>query len=117
VIHLAAGLLWQRFNREPSFHEVQVAAAKMLDDLAHSAAIAHSQLGPRQEVLTQAECHLYGMIHDLTHANHTKDYRTSAAFVSCGWIILTKPPSMWWKGRGFQVDQTAAFGCMSKMAT
>ena len=80
ILHLTAGLLWLRTKRRPTLSAVKKAAAPLLDALARAAQIAMADLGPQPELLTQAECDLLGMIHDLLHPNHTKDYRTTAAF-------------------------------------
>ena len=80
VYHLAAAKLYAHSRQVPAVTSVQRLAARILDELADQAVAAQEVLGPPGNRLTQAECDIYGMIHDLLHPHHTKDYRTTALF-------------------------------------
>ena len=80
LIHLAAAALWIKVLREPSIEEVMSFAAIILNDLTEMASVAKDELGPHHDHMTQAECDTYGIIHDLLHPHHIKDYRTTALF-------------------------------------
>ena len=80
LLHVAAAYLEAVLQRVPHSSEVQERASQWRVDLLHMARQAEDLLGEAPDRLTRAEGDLRTFIHDLTHYDHDKDYRTLAAF-------------------------------------